>query len=574
MTAETVRESAEEYDAIIIGSGMTGGWAAKEFCEKGFRTLMIERGRLVEHREDYIGEGKPPWEMPHRNKVAKEIVDRDYPVQQKCYALSDSSKHFFGNDRDLPYSTPDDAPFAWIRANQLGGKSVLWARQSYRLSDYDFGANAADGHGLDWPIRYKDLERWYDYVETFAGISGNRDGLEQLPDMQCQPPFDMSAPELAFKQAIEKQYSDRNVIIGRTANLTKPTELQMSLGRVLCQARDQCMNGCSFGAYFSTLSATLPAAARTGNLHIAPNSVVHSLVYDEQRQRVRGVRVIDNEDLSEREYTGRVVFLCASTLGSTQILLNSMSKAFPKGLANRSGVLGHFLMDHNYNSAAHAKVPGYLDTYYKGRRPTGILVPNFHYKPERYAKDFVRGYQVGGTAYRGGWQGKGWRDGFGESFKAGINQAGDWGFSTYSMGEMLPDYDNQVSLHPTLKDKWGIPQLHIECRWSDNEKRMMEASVVEQKAMLEAAGFEDVTARLRNEEPGLAIHEVGSARMGRDPKESVFNGWNQAHDVPNLFCTDGSTFCSTATQNPSLTFMALTARAVDYAAREMKEKRI
>jgi len=574
VTAETVRETSEDYDAIVIGSGMTGGWAAKEFCEKGFRTLMIERGRLVEHRKDYVGEGRPPWEMPFRNRVAKETLDRDYPVQQKCYALSDSSKHFFGNDRDLPYHTPDDAPFAWIRANQLGGKSLLWARQSYRLSDFDFGANAADGHGLDWPIRYKDLAPWYDHVETFAGISGNRDGLEQLPDMQCQPPFEMSSPERAFKQAIEKQYADRNVIIGRTANLTKPTELQMSLGRVLCQARDQCMNGCSFGAYFSTLSATLPAAARTGNLHIAPNSVVHSLIYDAETQRVRGVRVIDNEDLSEREYFGRVVFLCASTLGSTQILLNSTSKQFPNGLANRSGVLGHFLMDHNYNSAAHAKVPGYLDEYYKGRRPTGILVPNFHYKPERYAKDFVRGYQVGGTAYRGGWEGGGWRDGFGTDFKSRINQAGDWGFSTYSMGEMLPRYDNQASLHPTLKDKWGIPQLHIECRWSDNEKRMMDASVVEQKAMLEAAGFEDVTARLRNEEPGLAIHEVGTARMGRDPKESVFNAWNQAHDVPNLFCTDGATFCSTATQNPSLTFMALTARAVDYAAREMKEKRI
>lgn len=571
---ETVGETTEEYDAIVIGSGITGGWAAKEFCEKGYRTLMIERGRLVEHRRDYIGEGKPPWEMPYRNKVAKEILDRDYPVQQKCYALTDSSKHFFGNDRELPYSTEDGTRFAWIRANQLGGKSLLWARQSYRLSDFDFGANTADGHGNDWPIRYRDLEKWYEYVESFVGVSGNRDGLEQLPDMVCQPPFDMSSPEIAFRSAVEKRYPGRKVIMGRTANLTRPTELQVSLGRVLCQARDQCMNGCSFGAYFSTQSATLPAAARTGNLHIAPNSVVQSLIYDGAKQRVRGVRVVDNDDLGEREYFGRVVFLCASTLGSTQVLLNSTSKHFPNGLGNRSGVLGHYLMDHNYNSLATAQVPGYLDEYYSGRRPTGIYIPNFHYRPDRYAKDFVRGYAVGGSAYRGGWQGNGWQDGFGVDFKDKINDAGDWGFTLYAMGEMLPRYENQVSLHPTYKDKWGMPQLHINCRWSDNELRMMEAANETQKEMLETAGFDNATARLRGEEPGLAIHEVGSARMGRDPKASVFNGWNQAHDVPNLFCTDGATFCSSGTQNPSLTFMALTARAVDYAAREMKARRL
>ncbi|HEX5788790.1 MAG TPA: GMC family oxidoreductase, partial [Woeseiaceae bacterium] len=389
-----------------------------------------------------------------------------------------------------------------------------------------------------------------------------------------QPPFEMTSPERAFKSAVEKRFPGRNVIIGRTANLTEPTELQISLGRVLCQARDQCMNGCSFGAYFSTQSATLPAAARTGNLHIAPHSVVHSLIYDAQNRRVRGVRVIDNEDLSEREYLGRVVFLCASTLGSTQILLNSRSRHFPDGLANSSGVLGHYLMDHNYNSLAHARVPGYLDEYYKGRRPTGIYIPNFHYEPGRYAKRFVRGYAIGGSAYRSGWEGKGWQDGFGAAFKDSLGAAGDWGFSLYAQGEMLPRYDNQVALHPTLKDKWGIPQLQIDCRWSDNELAMMEAANEAESAMLEAAGFEDVTARVRGEEPGLAIHEVGTARMGRDPKESVFNGWNQSHDVPNLFCTDGATFCSTGTQNPSLTLMALTARAADYAAREMKEKRI
>jgi choline dehydrogenase-like flavoprotein len=322
------------------------------------------------------------------------------------------------------------------------------------------------------------------------------------------------------------------------------------------------------------MSATLPAAAKTGNLHIAPNSVVHSLIYDETRNRVRGVRVIDNDDLSEREYFGKVVFLCASTLGSTQIMLNSTSKKFPNGIANSSGVLGHFLMDHNYNATADAHVPGYEDEYFSGRRPTGIYIPNFHYEPQRYAKDFMRGYALGAGAWRGSWQGKGYGDGFGTEFKNSIGKAGTWGFSLYAQGEMLPDYDNQVSLHPTLKDRWGIPQLLINCQRGENEDRMMEAAAEESAKMLKAAGFTNVTASASDKPPGLAIHEVGSARMGKDPKESIFNGYNQAHDVPNLFCSDGATFCSTATQNPSLTFMAMTARAVDYAAGEIKAKRI
>jgi choline dehydrogenase-like flavoprotein len=384
----------------------------------------------------------------------------------------------------------------------------------------------------------------------------------------------MMTPEIDFKKVIEKKFPGRKVIIGRTANLTQPTPLQISQGRVICQARNQCENGCSFGANFSTLSATLPAASKTGNLHIAPNSVVHSLIYDEKTNRVRGVRVIDNDDLSEREYFANVVFLCASTLGSTQIMLNSISKTFPHGIANSSGVLGHYLMDHNYNANADAHVPGYEDEYFSGRRPTGVYIPNFHYEPKRYAKGFVRGYALGAGAWRGGWQGKGYGDGFGAEFKDRIGQAGTWGFNLYAQGEMLPRYDNQVSLHPTLKDKWGIPQLLINCQRGENEDRMMEAAAEESAKMFKAAGFTNIEASASHAPPGLAIHEVGTARMGRDPKDSVFNGYNQAHDIPNLFCTDGATFCSTATQNPSLTFMALTARAVDYAAAEMKAKRI
>ena len=569
-----IRETRDEFDAIVIGSGVTGGWAAKEFCERGFRTLMIERGPFIEHRKDYRGEGVPPWKLPHRGAVPKALADSDYAVQQKCYALSEANRHLFGNDRELPYQTEAGTEFNWIRGNSFGGKSLLWARQSYRWSDYDFNANAADGHGIDWPVRYGDLAPWYAYVERHIGVSGSVERLPQLPDSEFQPPFEMNSPEIAFKRVIEEKYPGRQVIIGRTANLTRPTAAQLALGRVACQARNECHLGCSFGAYFSTQSSTLPAALRTGNLSIAPDSVVHSLGCDEKTGRVRTVRVIDREDLSEREYVGSVVFLCASTLGSTQVLLHSTSKRFPNGLANSSGVLGHFLMDHVYNQGADAHVPGFKDEYYAGRRPTGIYVPNFHFEPGRYGKGFLRGYAFGGSAGRAGWEGGGWRDGFGADYKESLTQAGDWWFNLYAQGEMLPRYENQVALHPTLKDKWGIPQLHFNVRWGDNEYRMMESARDTAAAMLEAAGFDRVHSGLHNSTPGLAIHEVGSARMGRDPRESVFNEHNQAHDVPNLFCTDGSTFCSSATQNPSLTFMAFTARAVDYAAREMKEKRI
>jgi choline dehydrogenase-like flavoprotein len=569
-----IRETRDEFDVIVIGSGVTGGWAAKEFCERGFRTLMIERGPFIEHRKDYPGEGVPPWQLPHRGALPKALADSDYAVQQKCYALTEANRHLFGNDRELPYQTEAGTQFNWIRGNSFGGKSLLWARQSYRWSDYDFNANAADGHGIDWPVRYDDLAPWYSYVERHIGVSGSAERLPQLPDSEFQPPFEMNVPEIAFKRVIEVKYPGRQVIIGRTANLTRPTVAQKAAGRVACQARNECHLGCSFGAYFSTQSSTLPAALRTGNLSIAPNSVVHSLACDEKTGRVRTVRVIDREDLSEREYVGSLVFLCASTLGSTQVLLHSTSKRFPHGLANSSGVLGHFLMDHVYNQGADAHVPGYQGEYYAGRRPTGIYVPNFHFEPRRYGKGFLRGYAFGGSAGRAGWEGGGWRDGFGADYKESLTQAGDWWFNLYAQGEMLPRYENQVALHPTLKDKWGIPQLHFNVRWGDNEYRMMESASATAADMLEAAGFDRVRSGLRNSTPGLAIHEVGSARMGRDPRESVFNEHNQAHDVPNLFCTDGSTFCSSATQNPSLTFMAFTARAVDYAAREMKEKRI
>ena len=548
-----IHKSDQVYDAIVVGSGITGGWAAKEFCERGMQTLMIERGRVVEHRKDYITEGKGPWEFENRTKVDNLLTEQKYAVQKKCYAFSDMTKHFFGNDKDLPYSTEEGTGFDWIRANQLGGKSLLWHRQSYRLSDFDFAANKADGHGNDWPIRYNDLESWYSHVEKFAGISGSEEGLEQLPDSEYLPPFEMTSPELHVKQKIEEQFPGRHLIMGRTAHLTKPTQMHLEQGRVTCQARSECQKGCSFGAYFSTQSSTLPAAAK-----------------------VKGVRVVDNDDLSTREYFAKVVFLCASTLGSAQIMLNTKTKSFPNGIANSSGVLGHYLMDHNYNAGASGTVEGFEDEYFSGRRPGGILIPNFQYKPSLYKKDYVRGYGFSGGSYRENWQNNAHQKGIGADYKTTLTKPGKWKMNLGAQGEMLPRFDNYMALHPTKTDKWGIPLIHIDCTWSENERLMMADAEQAAVEMLTKAGLTEVESynSVDTGNPGLAIHEVGTARMGHDPKESVLNGFNQCHDVTNLFVTDGASFCSSAVQNPSLTFMAITVRAVDYCAKEMKAQRI
>ncbi|MBT0584982.1 GMC oxidoreductase [Alteromonas oceanisediminis] len=571
-----LKEAQQTFDVIVVGSGISGGWAAKEFTERGFKTLMIERGRKVEHRKDYPTEGKGPWQFPQRQKVDNLLIEEQYKVQSKSYAFNDATKHFFGNDRDLPYSTEDGTDFRWFRGNQLGGKSLTWHRQSYRMSEFDLNANKADGHGNDWPIRYADLAPWYSYVEKHAGISGNTDGLAQLPDSESLPPFEMNAAEVSMQKQFAEHYPDRPMIIGRCAHLSQTTDYHLQHGRITCQARDECQKGCSFGAYFSTQSSTLPLAVATGNLSIAVDSIVHSLIYDEASNRVKGVRIIDNNDLSTREYFANVVFLCASTLGSTQVLLNSTSKRFPNGLANSSGVLGRYFMDHNYNARSGGILPGFEDEYYSGRRPTGIYVPNFQYEPSRYKKHYARGYALGGSANRGSWKGAHNRDGIGADYKNSLTTPGDWYFGFYAQGEMLPRFDNQVTLHPSKKDKWGMPQLHFNVSWSDNERLMMEDCAEECEKMLKKAGLQYVSSEVSLDEnpPGSAIHELGTARMGRDRKDSVLNGFNQTHDIPNLFVTDGSAFCSSATVNPSLTFMALTVRAVDYCANEMKQRRI
>lgn len=571
-----INESNEEYDALVIGSGISGGWAAKELCERGLKTLMIERGRIVEHQKDYAGEGKGPWEFANRMKVDNLLVEEQYKIQKKCYAFHDATKQFFGNDKDLPYSTEKGTDFSWIRANQLGGKSLIWHRQSYRFSDNEFNINKADGIGIDWPLRYKDLEQWYSHVEKHAGISGNYDNLPQLPDSVFLPPFEWTKPEFDIKNKLAKLYPERPMVMGRTAHLTKPSELHIAQGRVQCQSRNECQKGCSFGAYFSTQSSTLPAAAKTGNLHIAPNSVVHSLIYDEKTNRVKGVKVIDNDNLTTREYFAKVVFVCASTLGSTQIMLNSISKKFPQGIANSSGVLGHYLMDHVYNAGATGRVEGYEDEYYSGRRPTEAYMPNFQFKPSLYKKNYKRGYALAGGFGRKDWRDARFETGIGAAYKQQLTQASSWHFGLHAQGEMLPRFENQVSLHQSKKDKWGIPQLHINCQWSENEVLMMEDAAQTAKEMLIKADVKDVKSytSIDKNSPGLAIHEVGTARMGKDPTESVLNAYNQTHDIPNLFVTDGSSFCSSGVANPSLTFMALTVRAVDYAVKEMNNKRI
>ena len=567
-----IKQSAEQFDAIVVGSGITGGWAAKEMCERGLRTLMVERGRPVEHRSDYIGEGVDEWKLPNRGLVEEKLAADQFAEQRKCYAFDDHTKHFFNNDRDMPYSTPEGKPFSWIRGNQLGGKSLMWARQSYRWSDLDFEANAKDGHGTDWPIRYADLEPWYSHVERHVGISGANENMAVLPDSEFMPAFEFNTVEAALKKKFDASFAPARMIMGRCAHLTKPNEKHLEMGRGSCMARSMCHRGCSFGAYFSTQSSTLPAAAATGRLSIATNAIVHSVIYDPKTNRATGVRVIDAETMETREFYAKVVFLCASTLGSTQVLLNSTSEAFPTGLGNSSGVLGHYLMDHLFGAGASGRIEGYENDYYSGRRPTGPYIPRFRNVTEQHP-GFLRGYALSGGASREGWQSQGWKPGFGKDYKAMIRKPGAWHFGLHGQGEMLPRFDNMVSLHPTKKDKWGMPQLHIDCTYSENEVKMREDMADTAANILESLGVKDITKTNKTVEqwaPGLSIHEMGTVRMGRDAKTSMLNGHNQSHDVPNLFVTDGASMCSSAWQNPSLTFMAITARACAYAVEQLK----
>ena len=553
-----------EYDAIVVGSGMSGGWAMKELCELGLRTLVLERGRMVEHGTGYVTEHKQPWEVPNRGRIPPEERSRDYPVQGRTFALTEYTRHFFYKDGDVPIV--EEEPFTWIQPGIVGGRSVLWGRQSYRFSPMDFEANALDGHGVDWPIRYADLSPWYDRIEQAIGVSGSSEGLPQLPDGHFQKPMEMNAVEKVAKARIEARFPDRRVIIGRTATLTE------RLGeRQPCHYCGPCARGCSTGSYYSTQSVALPAARRTGRLTLRPLSVVDSVLYDPATNRATGVRVLDAETGEDFEVRARVVFLCASTLGTARIMLNSVSDRFPDGIANDSDMVGRNIIEHHARVGATGTFQGYRDRYYRGNRPNGIYIPRFrNLDAASRHPDFLRGYGLQGQASRVGWGRGTGMAGFGTSFKNALRTPGEWRMQLQAYGEFLPRTENRCVLDPEVRDAWGIPALRIRVTRSDNELAMRRDMGQTAAELLEAAGATDIRTFDRPEiPPGTANHEMGTARMGRDPETSVLNAFNQCHDVPNLFVTDGACMTSAACQNPSLTYLALTARACAYAASEM-----
>lgn len=545
------------YDAIIVGSGISGGWAAKELCEKGLKVLLLERGAPVVHPE-YKTATMDPWNFPHRLTLSKEDKQKHY-VQARHWSFKEDNKHYYINDQENPYQ--ETKRFDWVRANVVGGRSLLWSRACYRWSDLDFEANMKDGFGVDWPIRYKDIAPWYDYVEKFIGVSGERNNIPHLPDGIFQPPFEMNMVEKDFTKRIAEKFDDRQVIIGRTANLTAPVK-----GRGLCQARDLCHRGCPFGAYFSTNASTMPAAYATGNLTVRPYSLVNKVLYDEQKQRAKGVEIVDTETKEVIEFYSKIIFLNAATVATGFILLNSTSNRFPNGLGNGSDQVGRNLMDHHKGLSVSADVEGYEDSYYRGRRPTNIYVPRFRNVKKKDA-DFLRGYHFGGSASR-------WRhessDGIGAELKESMTEPGKWVMGLYGFGECLPYSENRMTLNKDKKDQWGRPMINIDCEFKQNELKMHEDMSVTAQEMLTAGGFKNLRVSNAISSPGNANHEMGVARMGRDAKTSVLNGFNQMHEVPNVFITDGSCMTSGSCVNPSLTYMALTARACDYAVKELK----
>ena len=556
------------YDAIIVGSGITGGWAAKELTEKGLNTLVLEAGRTIVPERDYV-EHVPIWELKYRDWDNRVERERTQHIQRECYYACDEYSHqFFVSDADNPYSSAPGKHFSWIRGRQVGGKSITWGRQSYRWSDLDFEANLKEGIGADWPIRYADLAPWYDYVEEFAGISGQAEGLPQLPDGKFLPPMEMTCVELDLRDALAKHFDDRMMTIGRSAVLTR-----VHKGRAACHYCGVCHRGCITQSYFSSLNSTLPAAQKTGRLTIRPYSVVHSLNFDPQTRRVSSVRVIDAQSKNALEFKGRIFFICGSTLESTRILLNSAATEFPNGLANSSGELGHNLMDHHMGSGASGEMPGHEDKMPFGNRPNGIYIPRFRNVKTKH-RDFLRGYGYQGGGSREGWTRGMHMSGLGAEFKNSLKMPGPWHVSIGGFGECLPNHNNYVEVDKEKLDAWGIPTLKIHCDWSDNERAMSKDIASQAAEMLAAAGAKGIDVRQKITPPGLAIHEMGTARMGRDPKTSVLNEHNQAHEAKNLFLTDGACMASSSCVNPSLTYMALTARACDFAVSEIKKNNL
>ena len=559
------------YDAIVIGSGISGGWAAKELTEKGLRVLMLERGPKLDHISGYKTASFNPWDFPHRG-AATVKQKQDNPVISRDWAMYGTAAQeavmgFWASEKDCPYV--EKRPFTWWRSYQMGGRSILWGRQSYRWSDLDFEANIKDGIAIDWPIRYKEMESWYDYVETFAGISGSSEGLAQLPDGKFLPPMELNCVEKDVASRIKEIYKGRrHLFIGRVANLTAPIP-----GRTQCQFRNRCWEGCPFGGYFSTQSSTLPAAMATGKLTVRPFSIVTKLIYDKNKKRATGVEVLDSEFNKTYEFNAKIIFVNASTLNSAWVLMNSATHIWPDGLGSSSGELGHNIMDHHYMLGAQGTVEGYEDKYYFGRRANGFYIPRFAnlFGDKR---NFLRGYGYQGSASRLGWSRDVAELNIGAEYKDALTEPGGWSIGATGFGEILPYHDNQISLNKEVKDKWGLPVLTMDAGLKENELNMRKDIIKELVAMFDATGVKNITSWDKNYAIGQGIHEMGSARMGRDPKTSVLNAHNQIWDALNVYVTDGSCMVSSACQNPSLTYMALTARAAEHAVSELKKGNI
>jgi choline dehydrogenase-like flavoprotein len=553
------------FDAIVVGSGISGGWAAKELTEKGLKTLVIERGRSVKHLKDYPTTNLNPWELQHLGEMPLEVRNAN-PIASRCYAFTEDSQHFFLKDNEHPYI--QDKPFDWIRGYQVGGKSLIWARQTQRWSDFDFEGPSRDGYAVDWPIRYRDLAPWYSHVEKFAGVSGNKDGLPQLPDGEFLPPMELTCVEKYFQQKLKEHYKDRQLIIGRCAHITKPQPVHEQQGRVSCQFRNLCRRGCPFGGYFSSNASTLPWAERTGKLTLLPDTVAHSIIYDEKKGLATGINVVDAKTKKTTSYFAKIIFVNASALNTNLLLLNSVSGRFPQGLGNDSGLLGKYVAFHNYRGRISAEYEGFQEYTTDGRRPNGGYIPRFRnvFKQET---GFLRGYAAGLSASRADVPAEGW----GEDLKRQLlhPKGGLWKIGSHMMGETVPKESNRIWLDREQKDEWGVPLLHTSIAYDDNDEKMLKDYIEQLTEMFTVAGFKNIKSSDTKHAPGLDIHEMGGVRMGHDPKTSLLNKWNQLHACRNVFVTDGACMTSTGTQNPSLTYMALTARACDYAVSELKK---
>ena len=556
------------FDTIVIGAGMSGGWAAKEFSEQGFKTLLLERGPNVEHLKDYPTTNTQPWEFKHRGGLtAKE--KKENPIASRCYAFKEDAKHFFVKDDEHPYV--QKKPFDWLRGYQVGGKSIMWARQVQRWSKYDFEGPKRDGFAVDWPIRYKDLEAWYTYVEKFVGVSGNKDGLDTLPDGDFLKPWESNVVEDYFSKEMKKHYKDRHVIYGRCAHLTESKPQFIEQGRGLCMSRRICQRGCPLGGYFNVNSTLIPWALKTGNMTLKPNSVVQSVLYDEVKQKAIGVRVIDSKTKKTKDYFAKVIFITAATLNTNLILLNSKSKRFPNGLGNDNGLMGKYIAFHNYRATINAQCEGFPKNTIEGAKPTSHYVPRFR-NVYRQETDFLRGYAAGFGASPARVTDRG---GFGATLKKQLletKETGVWNVNSHMMGETIPKESNQVTLDKEKVDSWGIPLLNINVEYDENDEKMIEDFFEQFTVMFKKAGFVNIKTNDSKRRPGNDIHEMGGVRMGKDPKTSLLNKWNQLHECKNVFVTDGACMTSTSTQNPSLTFMAITARAANYAVEQMKKE--